>query len=339
MIKTFREKVFYVGKSLYLCSMKKFFFLISLLCALTACSQTEGDARRCIAFWNVENYFDNHDDPGKDDQDFTPEGNYHWTASRYLDKRNKIYKTLAALGYPAVMGLAEVENDAVLEALCLGTPLRGKGYEAVHYESPDKRGIDCALLYRKDCFHLLESRPIVVSDTAHGFRTRDILLVVGVMGKDDTCCLLVNHWPSKAGGMKANRRRRAVARKLRSTMDSLMRAYPNALVLAMGDFNAAPDEAVIRREMGFGRTGRNAEGVYNLMAGLPKGEGTYKYQGVWSYIDQMMASRKLSAEVFRPEFLLTDDDRYMGHKPFRTYVGIRYHGGYSDHLPIRVCVP
>lgn len=319
--------------------MKRFFFLISLLCALTACSQTEGDARRCIAFWNVENYFDNRDDPGKDDLDFTPEGNYHWTSSRYLDKRNKIYKTLAALGYPAVMGLAEVENDEVLEALCLGTPLRGKGYEAVHYESPDKRGIDCALLYRKDCFRLLESRPIVVSDTAHGFRTRDILLVVGVMGKDDTCCLLVNHWPSKSGGMKANRRRRAVARKLRSTMDSLMCAYPNALVLAMGDFNAAPDEAVIRREMGFGRTGRNAEGVYNLMTGLPKGEGTYKYQGVWSYIDQMMASRKLSVEVFRPDFLLTDDERYMGRKPFRTYVGIRYHGGYSDHLPIRAYVP
>jgi len=309
-----------------------------MLGTLAACGQAGGDARRCIAFWNVENYFDNRDDPGRDDGDFTPEGNYHWTASRYIDKRNKIYKTIAALGYPAVVGLAEVENDEVLEALCLGTPLRGKGYTAVHYESPDGRGIDCALLYRNDCFRLLESRPIGVSDTAHGFRTRDILLVVGVMG-DDTCCLLVNHWPSKAGGMKAARRRRAVARRLRSAMDSLLVAYPHALVLAMGDFNAGPDEAVIRREMGFGRTGRNAEGVYNLMAGMPEGEGTYKYQGVWAYIDQMMASRKLPVEVFRPDYLLIDDERYMGRKPFRTYVGIRYQGGYSDHLPIRVCVP
>ena len=323
---------------MYLCSVKRFFFLLFLLYALTACSQTEGDARRCIAFWNVENYFDNHDDPRKDDQDFTPEGNYHWTASRYLDKRNKIYKTMAALGYPAVMGLAEVENDAVLEALRLGTPLRAKGYTAVHYESPDKRGIDCALLYRDDSFRLLESRPIAVSDTLHGFRTRDILLVVGLLG-DDTCCLLVNHWPSKAGGMKALRRRRAVARRLRSTMDSLMHAHPGALVVAMGDFNAAPDEAVIRQEMGFGRTGRNTEGVYNLMAGLPKGEGSYKYQGVWSYIDQIMANRQLRVEVFRPDFLLTPDDRYMGDKPFRTFIGIRYQGGYSDHLPIRTYIP
>ena len=91
--------------------------------------------------------------------------------------------------------------------------------------------------------------------------------------------------------------------------------------------------------MGFGRTGRNAEGVYNLMAGMPEGEGTYKYQGVWAYIDQMMASRELPVEVFRPDYLLIDDERYMGRKPFRTYVGIRYQGGYSDHLPIKVCLP
>ena len=319
--------------------MKWLFLVVFLLGPVAVCGQTPGDALRGIAFWNVENYFDNHDDPGKDDQDFMPEGNYHWTATRCLDKRNKIYKTMAAMDYPAVMGLAEVENDGVLESLCQGTPLRGKGYMAIHYESPDKRGIDCALLYRQDCFQVLESRPIAVSDTARGFWTRDILLVVGVLGESDTCCLLVNHWPSKAGGMKAMRRRRTVARKLRTTMDSLIHAHPGALVLAMGDFNAAPEEAVIRREMGFGRAGQNAEGLYNLMTQLPKGEGSYKYQGVWSYIDQMMANRQLRVEVFRPDFLLVVDDRYMGHKPFRTYSGIRYQGGYSDHLPIRTFVP
>ncbi len=319
--------------------MKRILLPALMLYALTACSQPDSNARRCIAFWNVENYFDNHDDPGKDDQDFTPEGNYHWTMARYHDKRNKIYKMIAAMGYPAVVGLAEVENDAVLEELCMGTPLRGKGYEAVHYESPDKRGIDCALLFRNDCFRVLESKPLPVSDSAHHFFTRDILLVVGILDGTDTCCFLVNHWPSKAGGMKANRRRKAVAQQLRATMDSLMAAHPGALVLAMGDFNASPDEAVIRKEMGFSRTGRNAEGVYNLMTELPKGEGTYKYQGAWSYIDQMMASRKLSVEVFRPEFMLVEDTRYMGNKPFRTYVGIRYQGGYSDHLPIKTHLP
>lgn len=297
------------------------------------------DARRCIAFWNVENFFDIHHDTLKNDYEFTPEGTYHWSYNRYLDKRNKIFKMLATLDYPAIMGLAEVENSTVLQDLCLGTPLRQKGYRYIHYESPDKRGIDCALLYREDCFKLLETQAINVSNSEKNFFTRDILLVVGVLGEGDTCCLLVNHWPSKSGGSKTRRRRMAVAQLLRHTMDSLALAHPNALVLAMGDFNASPDEEAIRKGMGFGRTGRNDEGFTNLMITIPKGEGTYKYQGSWSCIDQILSNRFLTPIIIQPEYMLLPDTRYLGVKPFRTYLGLRYQGGYSDHLPIAIYLP
>ena len=301
-----------------------------------AATAQQHDAQRCIAFWNVENFFDVRHDTLKNDIDFTPEGNYHWSFNRYLDKRNKIYKMVAAMDYPAVVGLAEVENHTVLEDLCSGTPLRKKGYKIVHFESPDKRGIDCALLYRDSCFHVIESKAINVSDARSGFFTRDILMVIGVLEDADTCCLLVNHWPSKAGGAKSRRRRMTVARQLRSTLDSLRLVYPNAVILAMGDFNAAPDEEALRKGMGFGGAGRNEEGFINLMTVFPKGEGTYKYQGNWSCIDQMISNRPLTAHIIRPTFMMLPDTRYMGVKPFRTYLGMRYQGGYSDHLPIAV---
>ena len=131
-----------------------------------------------MACWNVENLFDTRHDTMKDDCAFTPEGDNHWTSKRYQDKQNKIFKTIAAMQWPVVVGMAEVENDHVLRDLCRNTPLRKLGYDFVHFESPDQRGVDCALLYRKGLFDLFESTNIYVSDTTEGFYTRDILLVV-----------------------------------------------------------------------------------------------------------------------------------------------------------------
>ena len=292
-----------------------------------------------MAFWNVENFFDTQHDTLKEDIAFTPQGENHWTAKRYADKRDKIYKMIAAMQYPAVVGLAEVENDHVLRDLCLSTPLRKYGYEFVHYESPDRRGIDCALLYRKDLFKVFESQRIEVSDSAGAFFTRDILLVGGVLGKDDSCFLFVNHWPSKRNGAPAEQRRMEIARRLLGMMDSIQQTYPTALVLAMGDFNAAPEEDAISLGLGFHGTCRNSKGFYNLMCQIPKGEGSYKYKDSWSCIDQMIANRELAVEVFAPQFMLTDDSRYMGKKPFRTYTAMKYLGGYSDHLPLIVRIP
>lgn len=134
-----------------------------------------------LACWNVENFFDVRDDTLTRDEEFTPQGENHWTWRRFADKRDKIYKTIAAMGYPAVVGLVEVENAEVLRQLCMGTPLRRKQYGFVHYDSPDPRGIDCALLYRSDAFRLLESRPLPLLHQP----TRDVLLATGVLPQGD----------------------------------------------------------------------------------------------------------------------------------------------------------
>ena len=311
-----------------------------MLCVLAGLTcHAQDNVRWSVAFWNVENFFDTQHDTLKEDMAFTPMGDNHWTAKRYADKRNKIYKMVAAMQYPAVVGLAEVENDRVLQDLCRFTPLRRYGYEFVHYESPDRRGIDCALLYRKELFKVFESRRIDVSDSAGAFFTRDILLVGGVLGKDDSCFLFVNHWPSKRNGAVAERHRMEIAHLLLSMMDSLQWEHPTSLVLAMGDFNAAPEEDAISKGLGFEGGCRNAAGLYNLMCKIPAGEGSYKYKDTWSCIDQIIANRELEAEVLMAEFMMIDDMRYMGKKPFRTYSGIQYLGGYSDHLPIIVRIP
>jgi endonuclease/exonuclease/phosphatase family metal-dependent hydrolase len=122
-------------------------------------------------------------------------------------------------------------------------------------------------------------------------------------------------------------------------MDSLQQSHPTALVLAMGDFNAAPEEDAISQGLGFGGGYHNSEGFYNLMYNIPKGEGSYKYRGAWSCIDQMIANRELEVEIFAPDYLLVEDSRYMGKKPFRTYTGMKYLSGFSDHLPIIVKIP
>ena len=319
--------------------MKTGVALILWLTGSVACwCQSE---RWTLAFWNVENFFDTKHDTLKQDYAFTPEGDNHWTYRKYGAKRDGIYKVVAAMKYPVVIGLAEVENDYVLRDLCRYTPLQRYGYDFVHFESPDSRGVDCALLYRQKSFRVFEAWPICVSDTLSGFFTRDILLVGGVFMRgdaEDSCFILVNHWPSKLNGAKAEKHRITIAKKVRGVMDSLIEAHPTASVMAMGDFNSDPYEPPMR-EMEFDKNGKNPEGLYNLMFRLPKGEGSYKFQNAWSYIDQIIANRDLCAEVFKPHFMVREDPRYMGEKMFRTSIGMRYVGGFSDHLPIIVRVP
>lgn len=321
--------------------MKKLLILVVLL-ALAHGGWSQADTCWRLAFWNVENFFDTRHDTLKEDMAFTPRGENHWTVKRYEDKRNKIFKVIASMGFPVVVGLAEVENDWVLSELCLGTPLRKMRYGFVHYESPDKRGVDCALLYRKDRFRVIESRPICMSDSAVGFFTRDILMVKGVtLGRkvEDTCYLFVNHWPSKLGGAVADNRRLQIARVLMREMDSVKHLNPNALILAMGDFNASPIEEAVSEGLEFRGECMNARGFYNLMYQVPESVGTHKYQGVWSCIDQMICNRDLELEVFAPNAMLIDDTKYLGKKLFRTYLGMKYQGGYSDHLPIIITIP
>lgn len=301
-----------------------------------------------VAFYNVENFFDTRHDTLKVDYEFTPEGKNHWTRSRMERKRDGIYKVLVGMKSPAIVGLAEVENDYVLGELCKATPLRKNKYAYLHYDSPDVRGVDCALLYRTDMASCLWSRAICVSDSARNFFTRDLLLAAFVLNRGDTAYVLVCHLPSKLGGSLAEQHRREIAGVMRVTADSLASRYPEAHVVVMGDMNAYPDELCIAEPWGFDSASVNRSGFENLMIGLSNAEGTHNYQGAWGCLDQIFvrlpdsvkaSGKRVSAKVYDADFLLEKDEKHLTSRPFRTYSGPKYLGGFSDHLPVYVDLP
>ncbi|MBQ9547036.1 MAG: endonuclease [Bacteroidales bacterium] len=297
-------------------------------------SSVQSEAQR-IAFWNVENFFDTRNDTLTNDDEFTPEGARHWNYNRFYRKRNALAKTIIAMGAPAVVGLAEVENSWVLKELVRSGPLRKLNYSVVHYDSPDKRGIDCALLYRSDSVRLLEKKVISMLDLQEDLHTRDVLHVALLMSGGDTLYLFVCHLPSRLNGDVSDQQRRLVAERMRTQMDSVAAEHPDALVLAMGDFNAEPDEV----ETLFPKP------RFIMLPGEPALlAGSYNHQGTWMLLDNMVAvtsprSESLTFEVFRNEFLIEKDDKQLTSKPFRTYSGPRYKGGISDHLPIYLDLP
>ena len=254
-----------------------------------------------LVFWNVENFFDYH----------SPDKPQFWTAGRFHAKCDAVAKTLLRIAdrygrLPDAVGFAEVENAFVLRQLAGSTVLRKLDYRIVHYDSPDHRGIDCALLCRRSTLPLRASAPKHVPDSAGGVMpTRDILLA-----EFDSLAVLVNHHPSQIGG-KSDRRESARAR-LTALTDSLRRAGVRR-ILSLGDFNE------------------------DLWA---EGGGTIKYNGRWEKIDGHFAEgfRRVREEVFQDPALLEADAAFGGQKPRRTFVGPRYHGGVSDHLPIVIVV-
>ncbi len=325
--------------------MRHSLITILLLLLLLPCLLCGQEA--VVMFYNVENFFDPDDDPATEDEEFTPAGKNKWTRQRLEKKRNAIAKTIIAAGegnHPVLVGLCEVENYRVLQQLTEQTALARIGYDIVHRDSPDPRGIDVALLYRKSRFRLLEQhfRPIT------GLPTRDILYAKGVLDGRDTLHVLVNHWPSKRGGEQQSlSRRMTVARLTKQLCDSIFQASPAANVILMGDFNDTPGGHAIAEGLQ-ARPPDSLAGnpyLYNLMLPLWKsGKGSYKYKGEWELIDLFFVSgnllhpasplRCVRTQIFTPGFLLTDDTTYYNKKPFRTYEGPRYLGGMSDHLPV-----
>ncbi len=306
-----------------------------------------------IAFYNVENLFDCIDDSTKNDQDFTPQGKKSWTKSKYEKKLTNIFKTVTAIGEfdpPAVIGLCEVENSKVLKDLVAGTPLRSKNYAFVHHESNDPRGIDVAMLYRKDKFRILQEYAIpVIYQGSTTSKTRDILYVKGCIFQKDTIHIFINHFPSKLGGAAADAKRLFVAQLLKTKVDSIMIQNTHANILIMGDFNDGPLSESISKGLNIKCDTQNlaASDIINLMCPFAeKNEGSYKYKGEWNSIDQIMISKSLwnaenhigiknkKAYIFSNDFLLTEDKKNYGKMPFRTYNGYKYQGGFSDHLPI-----
>lgn len=304
-----------------------------------------------IMFYNVENLFDPANDSLTNDEDFTPDGKNRWTNTRMYAKLNNTAKVIIAVGegnMPVLVGLCEIENRNVLNKLVYNTPLKNSNYGVAHFESPDPRGIDVALLYRKDCFKVLTQKALPIKfegdKEAH---TRDILYVKGVLYKTDTLHVFVNHWPSKYGGVAATLpKRKAVGKFLQSFTDSIQH-QAKSNILIMGDLNDTPEDESVANSLGACLTTNTcATTLINLMAPLLSDAslGTHKYGGHWSIIDQFIVSANFiantkgwhikDAHVYKAPFLLKADKSRSGHTPFRTFLGLKYEGGFSDHLPI-----
>lgn len=299
-------------------------------------------------FYNVENFFDAVHDSTLAYNEFTPYGDLHWTNSKYIKKRNNIYKVIKAVGGwspVALIGLVEVENEFVVSDLTNGTPLALEGYEYVHYESGDFRGIDVALIYHPASFALLHSEKVVIRDPQNpGFTTRDMLYAVGLMG-GDTLHVVVNHWTSRYRGyLESEPLRMLAARTLMRLTDSICAANKNANILLMGDFNDDPGNKSMQLIVNAGICGFDNLKLINSNPGVT---GTLKYKSNWSCFDQILVSAPLPkgtnglqcsprAHVFDAGFLLEPDLKYFGLKTNRTNIGFKYHGGFSDHLPVYI---
>ncbi|HEY4785130.1 MAG TPA: endonuclease/exonuclease/phosphatase family protein [Bacteroidales bacterium] len=333
--------------------MIRFVTLFIYLFATNVSAQNRGEIR--IMTYNTENLFDTEDDPLTADDDYTPAGRLYWTKEKYHHKLFNIYKVITALGGwqpPEIIGLVEIENRRVLNDLLTITPLSKYNYAIAHYESPDPRGIDVALLFQSDKFKLLDKEPICIDFAGSPERkTRDILFVKLLYKNIDTLYLFVNHWPSRRGGeIETEDLRFEAALKLRHKIDLVLTAIPSAKIIVMGDFNDEPSDQsmtnYLKAESVFNQTITNH--LYNLTFQMLKttGKGTLYYKGQWSVLDQIIVSGSLiiskrgiytkptDIHIFTADFMIQTDQKNLGIKPLPTYSGPRYVGGYSDHLPV-----
>lgn len=316
---------------------------------------SRGDVR--LMFYNCENLFDTDDDPLKRDEEFLPDGDRNWSKYRYWKKLSNIYKVIIAVGgwdAPEIVGLCEIENLKVLRDLVNNTPLSRIGYEIVHYESPDKRGIDVALFYRPDKVELLYSKAIPINfPNEPNHKTRDILQVKILTKNEDTLHVFINHWPSKWGGqLETEPSRIFVASILRESVDSIFSMNKNANIVITGDFNDEPEDKSLKHHLNAKLVYDKYEPgeLYNLSYYLEheKQLGSHKYRSEWGILDQMIISGSLlnknsklkttidNTSIFNAEFLLEKDESYLGKKPFRTYTGFKFNDGFSDHLPVYI---
>ncbi len=331
-------------------------FSIFLLLIATNLKAQERTSFR-LMFWNVENLFDCKHDTLKNDKEFLPTSMRAWNYGRYKKKLANVARTITAIGewaHPLLIGMCEVENDSVLRDITLYSPLKKENYQYVMTNSPDRRGIDVALLYQRGSFKLLDWEPLHISlPGKHSYPTRDILHVTGRIINGDTLDVFVVHLPSRLGGQKASEPNRVcVAERIKAAVDSLFLVRTQPKIIIMGDFNDYPENKSISEVLEAVAPPNHPEPhhLYNLLASKAKDRnfGSYKYKGEWNLLDQLIVSGTLlspdsrfytnetKAHVARLPFLLIEDEKYGGEQPFRTYNGIRYQGGFSDHLPVYV---
>jgi len=306
-----------------------------------------------ILSYNVENFFDYEKDSVKDDISFTPDGDHFWGYNRFKTKSTNIAKAITAAGGwegAAIVGLYEIENNYVLETLTKYSPLKNRGYKYIHYESSDPRGIDIAMLYDPTRVDVIKSFPIPAICLNDTLATRDLLYVKALLLKSDTIHFFLCHTPSRRGGVEASSwKRECVMGIVRSKIDSIF-SYSDANIIVMGDFNDYPNCKSVNVSLGAVKPSEKIEKkcLYNMFwIYQERGQGTYKYQGEWNMLDQIIVSGSLLdkgalytsqdyAKICYETFLMEEDKKFFGEKPLRTYNGRRYLGGYSDHLPIYI---
>lgn len=301
----------------------------------------EENASLLIVELNTENLFDTTHDSLKNDYDFLPDGNYHWSRHRYWQKVNRIGQTIIACGdgpkwrLPDLVALCEVENDSVLMAITKRSLLRKARYEYIMTHSPDERGIDVALLYSPFSFAPVGSQSIRIIPVAGMKPTRDILYVKGRVITGDTLHVFVVHAPSRSGGEAQSRPYRLhVSTALANAIDSVYSSSPEAKVIVTGDFNDYSNSPSLQLLYAHG-----LKNVSSEAKGHNGAKATYRYHGEWRSLDQMLVSRNLKDNVAGCwigdyPFLLEPDEKYGGVKPHRNYYGPRYNNGFSDHLPL-----
>jgi predicted extracellular nuclease len=331
--------------------------IASCSCALAQIDKKEpakhSDSIRLL-FYNVENLFDPFDDSLTNDDAFTPEGERAWTWKKYQEKLSKVYKTIMVAGNPlppAIIGLCEVENRFVLNQLAYKTPLSKMDYRIVHEESPDRRGIDVALLFNPHFISLIDHQTIpIFFSIDSSLTTRDILYAKLLVKNADTLHVFVNHWPSRWGGQMASESKRIdVSIRLKQKIDSINVKTNDAHIIIMGDFNDQPWDVSLEKYLNAGDI-KSDKNFINLsyFKTANSETGTIKYQGTWNIFDQIIVSRSLknpdatlfikstTSQRLDHEYLFEPDNKHTGKKPFRTFRGFKYNGGYSDHLPVYV---
>lgn len=299
-----------------------------------------------FAFYNLENLFDTKDDPTKLDDDFTAGSKRRWNQKRFDKKIHKLGNIIRQIGYqdirhpPVLIGVAEVENAFVLRKLIGSKYLKDKGYDLVHFDSPDERGIDTALIYRKEYFKVVQKEAItlnLLNEFGERDFTRDILHIQGVL-ENEPVHILVNHWPSRrAGAEETSYKRLAAASKNLEIVGKILEGNSDAKIVLMGDFNADPKSDSVQHLVG--------TSLYNPMELLhTKHAGSASYKGSWNLFDQIILSNNFLqqhgnsfrfevAKIFDAKSLKEFKGRNKGN-PFRTFIGRRYIGGISDHFPV-----
>ncbi len=340
--------------------MKKRFFATAALTLLVVAALF-AQKPHSFVFYNVENFFDTINDPDIRDEEFTPEGKNNWTGDKYYKKLANVEQVLFDIAkvnkaFPAVIGVSEVEVRTVLEDIASTKKLAPANYRVVHYDSPERRGVDVAFFYRPDILKLEGSFPVrAIIPSRPDFLTRDILTMWGTI-EEQEFFFMVAHWSSRWGGKEQSEfLRMANATQMRNIADSVRAIRPNTRFVLMGDFNDDPTDKSV--EVALGAKGDikklKKDDLYTPFAAMLKaGYGTLAYGDAWNIFDNIVVSenlvnpaagdlklqksiynKKYYGNIFKPSYLIQQEGRFKGY-PFRAFSGGSFIGGYSDHLPV-----